>query len=151
MSKPIDRKCPVQCPAGDNTCFEDCSRDYNENLKKCPCQEHCPGGCPCPDYQCPSWILVLSTYSSSNVPLIMDGNGQHKEIGFSYGADTEVYHSCSITWHGTMYIFGGSSEKRQISVVDQCKLTKIGELPFDMNLGACSQRDNGQMFICFEN
>ena len=39
----------------------------------------------------------------------------------------------------------------QISVVDQCQLTKKGELPFDMVLGACAQRDNREVFICFAN
>ena len=80
LSRPLERKCLVQCRAGDNICFEDCSEDYTESLKKCPCQEHCPGGCPCPEYECPStrpWILVLRKNRS---PLIMDGSGQYSGV-----------------------------------------------------------------------
>ena len=97
-----------------------------------------------------SWILVLNSWSSSNIPLIIDGKGQSKEIEFSFGPGTQVESSCSVVWHGKMFVFGGSRYKRQISVVDQCQLTKKGELPFDMYFGACAQRDNQEVFICFE-
>ena len=48
-------------------------------------------------------------------------------------------------------MLGGYHNKQQISVVDQCRLTQIGELPFRMSFGACAQRDNEQIFICFED
>ena len=179
-------KCVVLCEVGDNACFQTCAREYAENLKNCPCQENCPTGCPCPDYQCPAtttgpsttttalattstsattttttetttsanlntWILVLNTRYSSNKPLIIDGKGRSKETEFTYGSETEVHGSCSIIWQGAMYIFGGYTYRRQISVVDQCRLTKIGTLPFNMNFGACAQRNNQDVFICFED
>ena len=97
-----------------------------------------------------SWIFVLNTNGIS-LPRILDGEGQSKEIGFWSGSGTEAYHSCSIVWRGAMYLFGGSKYKRQISVVDKCKLTKKGELPFDLDRGACAQRENQKVFICFEN
>ena len=52
-----------------------------------------------------------------------------------------------------MFVFGGytTSHTRQILVVDQCELTKKGELPFEMTRGACAQRDNREVFICFED
>ena len=80
-----------------------------------------------------SWILVLNTYSSSNVPLIIDGKGRSKKIGFKFGSGTQVDYSCSLVWRGKMYVFGGWEHRRQISVVDQCQLKRKGELPFDMN------------------
>ena len=98
-----------------------------------------------------SWILVLNDSQDSNVPPIIDGNGQSKEIGFNFGTGTEVKHSCSIVWRGKLFVFGGSSYQRQISIVDDCQLTKKGELPFDMIRGACAQRDNQEVFICFDN
>ena len=98
-----------------------------------------------------SWILVLNTRYFSNISLIIDGKGQSKEIGFNFESGTEVRSSCSIVWHGKMFVFGGFNLKRQISVVDECKLTKKGELPFDMSLGTCAQRDNREVFICFED
>ena len=86
-----------------------------------------------------TWILVLSTYSSSNKPLIIDGHGQSKQIGFAYDSKTEADGSCSVIWRGNMFIFGGWSHKKQISMVDQCQLKRVGDLPFDMVFGACAR------------
>ena len=98
-----------------------------------------------------SWILVLNDWGSSSAPMIIDGKGRSKKIGFNFGPGTQVDASCSIVWRGKMFVFGGSSYKRQISVVDQCRLTKKGELPFDMYFGACAQRNNQEVFVCFED
>ena len=164
--KSTSSQCVVFCEVGDNACFQNCAREYAENLKNCPCQEKCPTGCPCPNYQCPAtttvpstttttadlktWILVLNTRKSENKPLIIDGNGQSKEIGFIYGTGTEVASACSVIWRGEMYVFGGYTHQRQISMVDQCQLTRIGDLPFNMYHGACAQRNDQEVFICFE-
>ena len=83
--------------------------------------------------------------------MIIDGRGKSKEIGFKYGSGTEVFNSCSIVWRGQMVVFGGDKYRRQISVVEECKLTKIGKLAFPMKNGACAQRDDVEIFICFEN
>ena len=40
----------------DGSCSSQCFDRYNNNMKKCPCMEKCPSGCPCPQYNC-----VLST------------------------------------------------------------------------------------------
>ena len=98
-----------------------------------------------------SWILVLNTRYLSNVPLIIDGKGQSKEIEFTFESGTEVEYSCSIVWQGKMFVFGGYNYRRQISVVDQCRLKKKGVLPFDMITGACAQNENREVFICFQN
>ena len=98
-----------------------------------------------------SWILVLNTHSSSKAPLLIDGKGRSKEVEFSFGSGTEQRGSCSIVWRGKMFVFGGHKYERQISVVDECKLTKKGELSFDMNTGACAQRDDREVLICFEH
>ena len=171
-------ECIQLCEIGENTCGQNCDEEYTINLKNCPCRENCPLGCPCPNYQCPvmaavattttasttttaispktteanlnTWILVLNTFSS-NVPLIIDGQGQSRDIEFELGSETEAHNSCSILWLGQMFVFGGDKYKRQISVVERCKLTKKGELPFDMVSGACAQRNNKEVFICFEN
>ena len=145
-------------------------------MRSCPCQENCPTGCPCPYYQCRTtttsastftttsstttatvdlntWVLVMNTYSLAdhpNIPLLIDGKGQSKEIEFNFASETEVSGSCSIVWLGKMFVFGGYSYQRQISVVDGCELKKKGELTFDMYLGACAQRDNQEVYICFE-
>ena len=143
--------------------------DYNEcntNIHDCNNDGHCTNTigsftCPCNtgNGECRSkWILVLSAHTSTFNSLIMDGKGQSKEIGFNFGkagsknGRTEVKGSCSIVWKGEMYVFGGSHVKRQISIVDKCQLKSVGlthRLQFDMVHGACAQRDNVEIFICF--
>ena len=44
-------ECSAACQ-NDPACVSQCSRTYDENLKSCPCQEHCPNGCPCSSYEC---------------------------------------------------------------------------------------------------
>ena len=45
----------IDCVSGcgtDLACNGVCSREFDNHLKSCPCQENCPSGCPCPVYQC---------------------------------------------------------------------------------------------------
>lgn len=166
MMNLFESECIIQCETGDSQCFQSCAREYSENLTNCPCQENCPLGCPCPEYQCPltttqmttttapdlnTWILVLNTNGRYNVPLIIDGKGKSKEIEFTYGYDTIAQDACSVVWWGQMYLFGGVQVENQISVVSQCQLKRVGNLPFDMRWGACAQQNNENIFICFEH
>lgn len=52
-----------------------------------------------------------------------------------------------------MYVFGASDAtySQQISVVNNCKLKPIKKLPFVMWFGACAQRNDAEVFICFES
>ena len=96
----------------------------------CPGQSGCPDGCPCPVYVCPSTspdILILSRWSSSNVPVVTNSNGKNdRDIDFIFGEDTQVYAPCSLTWRGEHYVFGGRYESRQISKIIGCELRNIG-------------------------
>ena len=99
-----------------------------------------------------NWFLYLT----DDVSLILDGKGQSKWIGMTFEPGTELQGSCSIVWRGKAFVFGGFDHfehqyQRQISIVNECKLTRKGELPFDMKDGACAQRDNRELFICFES
>ena len=96
------------------------------------------------------WILVVNSWQRS-VSLMIDGRGESKEVKFELGDTVQVSDSCSITWQGKMYVFGGSHQARQIAVVGKCKLKSKGKLPFEMIAGACAQRNNAEVFICFEN
>ena len=54
------------------------------------------------------------------------------------GANTDVYHSCSASLNGEMFLFGGyDSFTKQISKINGCSLELIGQLPFDFERGAC--------------
>ena len=64
--------------------------------------------------------------------------------------ETAVYHSCSVSWKNKMLIFGGSAnEKRQIAEIKDCKITKVGELDFDLDFGTCTGKLH-QLFIIDE-
>ena len=98
-------------------------------------------------------VLILNTFTS-RIPIITDLAGTVKsggtDFGFEYGTGTEVDGSCSITWKGAFYIFGGDSEKTQISVVDDCKLTRVGTLPFALKFGACTNVNDQEFYLCFD-
>ena len=74
-------------------------------------------------------VLILSTRDSSNVPLITNSNGKDdRDIDFVMGKNTEVENSCSLTWRGEHYVFGGYNRDRQISKIIGCELINIGEV-----------------------
>ena len=101
-------------------CLSDCNRIYDENYKDCPCQENCPGGCPCPNFECTfgQTALVLNSYYGPNVPVIIDANGRFdSDLVTEFGDETQAHGSCSLTYRNRFYIFGGQFEKRQISEV----------------------------------
>ena len=39
-------------------CVAQCNRELADNIDKCPCQQGCPDGCPCPDYYCHEFVLI---------------------------------------------------------------------------------------------
>ena len=57
--------CILACEAGDFLCLAMCSRQLDEDMIQCPCQEGCPNGCPCQNYECETETTteVLSTAS----------------------------------------------------------------------------------------
>ena len=157
-------KCPENQECVSSTGLQcQCSTGFEKQNNKCVDIDECLARTHnCSDKQtcintdggfyCQEWILVLNTKKTSNVPMVIDGRGKSREIEFAYGSETQAYKSCSIIWHGEMYLFGGNPQNTsQISVIDECQLTKKGNLPFIMNAGACAQRDNEEIFICFED
>ena len=74
-----------------------------------------------------------------------------KETDFTFSSGTEVVGSCSIVWRDQMFVFGGGNQKHQISKVENCRLTSIGQLNFSMNHGACTNVGNELVFICFHD
>ena len=62
---------------------------------------------------------------------------------------TEAYQSCSVSWKNRMVVFGGESERRQISLLDDRKLRRIGHLTFDFTFGACTVISQKFIFLCF--
>ena len=48
-----------------------------------------------------------------------------------------------------MFVFGGFNEKHQIGKVENCRLTRVWWLSFDVVNGACTNVNDEAVFICF--
>merc|ERR1711935_785802 len=160
-------ECVFNCPPGDFDCFGVCSRDYQAQLERCPCESGCPQGCPCPEYQCPSdestttttqmmtttttikmAMLFLSTKKSSDTPRLIDTVG---ELSTSFDLNSQnVYGSCGVIFRNRQFIFGGNLNKRQILQINDCDLVEIGSISFDHSRGACSS-NNEVIVLCFSD
>ena len=81
--------------------------------------------------------------------------GSLTEVEFSFSDQTGSYGSCSTVINGKSIIFGGfrSSFQNQISLVENCRLTRIGTLPFPFHYGACNTFQNSdrisEALLCF--
>ena len=95
-------------------------------------------------------ILILSTSSIVNLPVLTDSNGKYeRDLDFSISRSTEVYHSCSLTWRGEHYVFGGQLMRQQIAKIHDCALMKIGQLQHNFIEGACSNVADQYIYLCF--
>ena len=67
-----------------------------------------------------------------------------------------THRTCSFLQSGVMFIIGGDDDQdysRQISIVESCRLTKVGQLPYNFHKGACNNYKNDfgyeEAFLCF--
>ena len=97
-------------------------------------------------------VLVLNNYQGSwNPAMLINSDGRQEELNcFTHNDSSEAYCSCSLTWNNEMYIFGGSSNKRQISKLVWYNLQLIGSLPFDFRFGGCTNMAGRKIFLCFD-
>lgn len=96
-------------------------------------------------------VLIMNTKLDINVPMITDlGGDLAVHANFTYGAKTEVYESCLVVFNGIAYIFGGSSQRRQVSRVDNCQLTNVASLNFEFKSGACASTKD-TIYLCFRS
>ena len=87
------------------------------------------------------------------------------DINFTYDINTEVVDSCAASLHGEMWVLGGYNQKRQVRIgegtswilgylefqlskITDCRLTNVGELPFEYDRGGCNTFSFGIM-LCF--
>jgi len=74
---------------------------------------------------------------------------------FTYQAGTGAQYSCSFLQNDQMYIVGGygTCYWTQISIVSECDLRLIGQLPHAFQYGACSnyykQDGTQEALLCF--
>ena len=101
-------------------------------------------------------ILVLNSYSGWKPAMVINSTtGDQEELScFTRGDDeewggTEAFGSCSVNWQNQLFIFGGDSQRRQISRLTGHMLQAIGSLSFDHSSGTCSSMSNQYIFVCF--
>lgn len=95
-------------------------------------------------------VLVLNTYQGWKAPVLVDAEGrQDGNIVMLFGKDTEVYLSCSLSWRNQFFVFGGYNQKRQISQLVGCELSRVGTLDFDHYRGGCTNVADDQLYLCF--
>jgi len=79
-------------------------------------------------------------------------NDQLEQVNTSFTFSNSIVDSCSVTWRGEQFIFGGSGHNsRQISRIDKesCTLETFGKLEFDFDSGACTVA-NDRIYLCFD-
>ena len=167
-------RCLLDCDH-ETDCLAECVREYEENKKVCPCEENCPNGCPCPQYDCTqtestTQLATTTPKISKNLVLVLNTwrepighDGPHKKyphlvsqeggattgFKFEYGENTGAAVSCAITWRNQFYIFGGEFTDNQVSQVVDCKLKRIGSLTFSHVYGKCANLSDRTIYLCF--
>ena len=82
--------------------------------------------------------------------MLINSAGDQEELAcFQRDSNTDAYRSCSINWNNQLFIFGGETERRQISRLTGHKLERIGDLTFDHDFAACSVMSSQYIFLCF--
>ena len=79
-------------------------------------------------------------------PRLIDMMGELSTSFDFYGQ--EVYGSCGVTFQNKQFIFGGTSDMRQILKLNDCGLISIGLTPFNNYLSACGST-NEKVILCF--
>ena len=76
-------------------------------------------------------------------------HGGYQKLDSYFGNDTGVRQACSLQWYNHFYIFGGSIERRQVSMVNGNRLERKGDLDFDFNYGRCTVLNQRTIVLCF--
>ena len=93
-------------------------------------------------------VLAINTHLNKRAFSINPRGGYHK-VDFEFGDTTEVDRSCSIQWQNYYFVFGGFTQKRQVSVVNGNRLERKGSLAFDFNEGGCTVLNQITIVLCF--
>ncbi|CAG5108397.1 Oidioi.mRNA.OKI2018_I69.chr1.g3776.t1.cds [Oikopleura dioica] len=65
----------IQNCGGNSSCVSLCTVQYSQDILNCPCEEGCPDGCPCPNFDCgdnaeeANSVLIMH-YSQKNLSLV---------------------------------------------------------------------------------
>ena len=103
-------QCILDCK-DDTNCEAACVSSFKNNYSECPCQEKCPFGCPCENYECnlPDKKAILVLYSGSSKPsVLIQPNGKFERCLFdtisayktsqSYQYQFKVVRTSNLKW-----------------------------------------------------
>ena len=97
-------------------------------------------------------ILILNARQSFNVPVLTNASGKDdRDLNFVIDDGVEVYGSCSLTWRGEHFVFGGWNKRNQIAKIIGCELKSVGELPFSHYNGGCAKMADNRLYLCFNS
>ena len=53
--------------------------------------------------------------------------------------------------HGVVgfFVFGGNTQKTQISIINGCRLERVDSLDFDQTYGGCTNVNDQSIYLCF--
>ena len=80
---------------------------------------------------------------------MINPRGGYDQLNFQFGHNTEVHQSCSLQWQNNYYVFGGTSERRQVSMVNGNRLERKATLNFECSSGACTVLNQKTILLCF--
>jgi len=147
-------ECVLKC-AGETECVKTCNRQSVECEDDCPCHANCPNGVPCEVS-----LLVMNTFIKDPETRVFTwqiaGAARKEQLETLDGfitPDSSVDSSCSMVYHGQMYILGGYPDYRQISFVSGCNLIRSDrDLPMNMKGSLCTTYNKGEdAMICDGN
>ena len=110
--------CLINCEH-DEVCVSKCAREYNEGVSECPCNDGCPQGCPCPNYECSGETTTTPTTTTS-VPnygglilavyqynaTLTNSDGEIFDIEWENTESIQTNSFCSLTYKNEQFIFG---------------------------------------------
>ena len=155
---PLNQMCTspttVSCQCKTGFSFDENQKcvDIDECLVENQCDENATcvntiGSFSCKTYRS---VLVLNSLYAWKPAVVINHAGEHSILDcFERDNKTDAVGSCSFSWQNKMHIFGGDSEPRQISRLDNYRLKRIGDLPFNNLYGTCTTMTPEFIFMCF--
>ena len=92
---------------------------------------------------------MLSSRNGWKPAIIINEKGHQEQLGcFEKVGAVEAQSSCAITWKNQLYIFGGWTEPRQVSLLSHHRLERISSLEFTYASSACAVVSD-EVYLCF--
>ncbi|CAG5077986.1 Oidioi.mRNA.OKI2018_I69.PAR.g8862.t1.cds [Oikopleura dioica] len=152
MKKALDeeRNCISSCANED--CIEECYVIRKGAISKCPCNSYCQVGCPCEQFNCQEYAILLQESAakmvskSFGVIFSQEKNGKIKENRkLLLDPEVDLTSTCYQYFKGEHMLFGGAKKRRQVAKIENCEIKNTGKqlaYNFDSFNGRCMLQEN---------